>query len=283
MGRADAHTRLSYAAAWVRGRSDLRPEVGVVLGSGLSGVADRLEGAVAIPFAEIPEFPVATVEGHAGRLVLGALGGVVVGAMQGRVHAYEGRTAEDAAFGVRLLARLGARALVLTNAAGGLGAALAPGDLVRIRDHLNLTGENPLTGPNDERLGPRFPDMSEAYDARLGAMLDDCARRLGIPLATGVYAGVAGPSYETPAEVGMLRLLGADLVGMSTVHEAIAARHLGVPVVGLSVVANAAAGSSGRRLSHAEVLAAAAAARERVAALLQAFVPEAARATGEAR
>jgi purine-nucleoside phosphorylase len=281
--RADVHTRLSYAAAWVRGRSDLRPEVGLVLGSGLSAIADRLEGAVAIPYGEIPEFPVATVEGHAGRLVLGRLGGVVVGAMQGRVHGYEGLAADDVAFGVRLLARLGARALVATNAAGAVSKALAPGDLVRIRDHLNLTGASPLTGPNDERLGPRFPDMSEAYDPRLGARLDACATRLGIPLSSGVYAGVAGPSYETPAEIGMLRLLGADVVGMSTVHEVIAARHMGVPVAAISVVANLAADASGRRLSHAEVLEAAAAARERVHALLQAFLPEAARAAEGAR
>jgi purine-nucleoside phosphorylase len=280
--RADVHTRLSYAAAWVRGRSDLRPVVGVVLGSGLSPIGDGLAEAAAIPYAEIPEFPVATVEGHAGRLVLGSLGGVVVGAMQGRVHGYEGRSAEDVAFGVRLLARLGARALVLTNAAGGVNPALAPGDLVRIRDHLNLTGANPLTGPNDDRLGPRFPDMGEAYDARLGALLDACAGRLGIPLGSGVYAGVAGPSYETPAEVAMLRTLGADLVGMSTVHEAIAARHMGVPVVAISVVANAAAGAGGG-LAHAEVLATAAGARERVTTLLRAFLPEVARATAGAR
>jgi purine-nucleoside phosphorylase len=281
--RADVHTRLSYAAAWVRGRSDLRPAVGVVLGSGLSPIGDGLADAASIPYAEIPEFPEATVEGHAGRLVLGGLGGVVVGAMQGRVHAYEGHSADDVAFGVRLLARLGVRALVLTNAAGGLNPAFAPGDLVRIRDHLNLTGASPLTGPNDDRVGPRFPDMSEAYDARLGALLDACAGRLGIPLASGVYAGVPGPSYETPAEVAMLRTLGADLVGMSTVLEVLAARHMGVPVVAISVVTNAAAGASGPRLAHADVLAAAAGARERVATLLRALLPEVARATEGAR
>jgi purine-nucleoside phosphorylase len=272
--RADLHTRLSYAAAWVRGRSDLRPAVGLVLGSGLGGIAGRLEEPVAIPWAEIPEFPVATVEGHPGQLVLGRLGGAVVGAMQGRVHGYEGRPADDVAFGVRLLARLGVRALVLTNAAGAVSPALRAGDLVRIRDHLNLTGANPLTGPNDDRIGPRFPDMGDAYDPALGARLDACAARLGIPVGSGVYAGVAGPSYETPAEVAMLRVLGADLVGMSTVHEVIAARHAGVPVVALSVVTNAAAGAGGARLAHADVLAAAGAAAQRVAALLGALVPE---------
>jgi len=275
--RADENIRLSYAAAFVRGRTDLRPDVGLVLGSGLSAIADRFEGAVAIPYAEIPEFPVTRVEGHPGRLVLGRFGGVVAAAMQGRVHAYEGRHPEDLAFGVRLLARLGSRALVLTNAAGAVNPAHAPGDLVRIQDHLNLSGSNPLTGRNDERLGPRFPDMSEPYDRRLGALLEACAARLAIPLSAGVYAGVAGPSYETPAEIRMLRMLGADLVGMSTVQEAIAARHLGVPVAAVSLVANLAAGLGGRPLSHAEVLTAGEAARERLSKLLECFVPEAVR------
>jgi purine-nucleoside phosphorylase len=273
----DVYTRLSYARAWVRGHTDLRPEVGLVLGSGLSAVADRFQDVVAIPYAQIPEFPVAHVEGHPGRMVLGRLGGVVVAAMQGRVHGYEGHAPEDLAFGVRLMARLGARLLVLTNAAGAVNAALAPGDLVRIHDHLNLSGLNPLTGPNEVRLGPRFPDMGEPYDRRLGTLLEACAARLGVPLASGVYAGVAGPSYETPAEIRMLRLLGADLVGMSTVHEVIAARHLGLPVVAVSLVANLAAGLSARPLAHADVLAAGEAARDRLGKLLESFVPEAVR------
>jgi len=273
----DTNTRLDYAAAWVRGRTDLRPALGMVLGSGLAAVADGLEEPVTIPYAEIPEFPVSTVEGHPGRLSLGSLGGVPVAVMQGRIHGYEGGAQENLAFGVRLLARLGAGSLVLTNAAGAVNPDLSPGALVRIVDHLNLSGQNPLAGPNDERIGPRFPDMSAPYDARLGELLDGCARRLGIPLPAGVYACVAGPSYETPAEVRMLRALGADLVGMSTVPEVIAARHMAVPVVAVSVIANAAAGLGGRPLSHAEVLGAGAEARARLGKLLECFAAAAAR------
>jgi purine-nucleoside phosphorylase len=197
--------------------------------------------------------------------------------MQGRVHAYEGWSAEDLSFGVRLLAFIGVRALLLTNAAGAVNPGLTPGELVRITDHLNLTGANPLTGRNDDRVGPRFPDMSEAYDPKLGALLDACAARLGIPLGAGVYAGLAGPSYETPAEVRMLRILGADLVGMSTVLEVIAARHAGVRVAAVSLVTNLAAGLAGKPLSHAEVLAAGEGARDRLTRLATAWVAEAAR------
>ncbi len=273
----DTNTRLDYASAWVRGRTDLRPALGMVLGSGLAAVADALGEAVAIPYTEIPEFPAATVEGHPGMLALGRLAGVPVAALQGRIHGYEGGPVEDLAFGVRLLARLGVGSLVLTNAAGAVNPDLAPGGLMRIVDHINLSGQNPLAGPNDERIGPRFPDMSAPYDARLGALLDACARQLGTPLPAGVYACVSGPSYETPAEVRMLRALGADLVGMSTVPEVIAARHMGVPVVAVSVVANRAAGLGGRPLSHAEVLEAGAGARALLGKLLECFVPAAAR------
>jgi purine-nucleoside phosphorylase len=275
--KPDLHIRLDYARALVRGRTDLRPVVGLVLGSGLGSLADHLGEATAIPYEEIPEFPAASVAGHAGRLVVGTLGGVPVAAMQGRVHAYEGWSAEDLSFGVRLLAFTGVRALLLTNAAGAVNPGLAPGELVRITDHLNLTGANPLTGRNDDRVGPRFPDMSEAYDPKLGALLDACAARLGIPLGAGVYAGLAGPSYETPAEVRMLRILGADLVGMSTVLEVIAARHAGVRVAAVSLVTNLAAGLAGKPLSHAEVLAAGEGARDRLTRLATAWVAEAAR------
>jgi len=275
--KPDVHTRLEYARAWVRGRTELRPVVGVVLGSGLGALADRLEGAVSIPYEEIPEFPAVSVAGHAGRLVVGALGGVPVAAMQGRVHAYEGWSAEDLTFGVRLLAATGVRALLVTNAAGAVNPGLAPGDLVRITDQLNLTGLNPLTGPNDERIGPRFPDMSQPYDPQLGSLLDASAARLGIPLGSGVYAGVAGPSYETPAEIRMLRTLGADLVGMSTVLEVIAARHAGIRVAAVSLVTNLAAGLAGKPLLHADVLAAGEGARDRVTRLATAWVAEAAR------
>jgi purine-nucleoside phosphorylase len=274
--RADLHTRLDYARAWIRGRTEHRPAVGMVLGSGLGALADRIEERTVIPFEEVPEFPVATVAGHAGRLVVGRLGGVEVAVLQGRSHLYEGSSADDVTFGVRLLAWFGVRSLLLTNAAGAVNPSWAPGDLVRITDHLNLTGANPLTGPNDDRLGARFPDMSEPYDARLGGLLDSCASRLGIPLRAGVYAGLAGPSYETPAEVRMLRTLGADLVGMSTVLETIAARHAGVAVAAVSLVANLAAGLSPAPLSHDDVLRAGAGARERLERLLPAWAAGAA-------
>ncbi|MGA8893512.1 MAG: purine-nucleoside phosphorylase [Anaeromyxobacteraceae bacterium] len=263
----DLHTRLDYARAWVRGRTSLRPAVGIVLGSGMGALADGLREAVAIPYEEIPEFPEVTVPGHAGRLVVGLLGAVPVAILQGRVHLYEGVDAADVTFGVRLLGWYGIRSLLLTNAAGAVNPALAPGDLVRITDHLNLTGADPLRGPNDDRLGPRFPDMSAAYDARLGALLETCAARRGLELGAGVYAGLAGPSYETPAEIRMLRTLGADLVGMSTVLEVIAARHAGVQVAAVSLVTNLAAGLSATPLDHGHVIAAGAVAAERMRAL----------------
>lgn len=279
--RADLYTRLSYAIAWVRGKTDLEPAAGVVLGSGLGGLVERLERRVVIPYEEIPYFPVSRVAGHPGRLVLGELrqGDVAVPlvVMQGRVHAYEGWTAEEVAFGVRALCRLGVRLLLVTNAAGGVNPSLAPGDLVRITDHLNLSGQNPLAGENDERLGPRFPDLSDAYDPRLGALLDEAAAAAGVPLRAGVYACMAGPSYETPAEVRMLRGLGADVVGMSTVPEVIAARHMGVSVAGISVVTNRAAGLARAPLSHEEVAATAGKVRERLSALAAEFLARAAR------
>lgn len=277
----DLQTKLSYALAWIRGRTDLAPDAGIILGSGLSGFTERLTSRVEIPYAEIPGFPVSRVAGHPGRLVIGELpadgGPIAVAAMSGRVHAYEGWTGADVAFGARVLCRLGIRALVVTNAAGGVAPSLEPGDLLRITDHLNLSGVNPLVGANDERLGPRFPDLSEAYDARLGALLDDTARTLGIALRSGVYACVLGPSYETPAEVRMLRALGADCVGMSTVPEVIAARHLGVPVCGISVVTNPAAGLSRKPLSHEEVARTAERVRDRLGTLVSAFLPRAVR------
>jgi purine-nucleoside phosphorylase len=275
--KADLHSRLSYALAWVRGRTDARPSVGVILGSGLGGFGARLAGATVIPYAEIPEFPVSRVPGHPARLVVGdlpaAAGPVTVAALQGRVHAYEGWTGDEVAFGARVLCGLGVKALVVTNAAGGVNPALDPGDLVRITDHLNLSGVNPLVGPNDDRIGPRFPDLTAAYDERLGALLEDSAARLGVPLKRGVYACMSGPSYETPAEVRMLRALGADVVGMSTVPDVIAARHMGVPVCGISLVSNRAAGLAGRPLSHAEVQEVAARVGERLSDLLAEFLP----------
>ena len=276
MSRAELHDRLSYALAYVRGRTDAPPRVGVVLGSGLGGVAAHLADAVVLPYEQIPEFPVSRVAGHPGRLVIGDLPGtdgpVTAAVLQGRVHGYEGWSALDVAFGARVLCLLGARVLVVTNAAGAVNPDLALGDLVRIEDHLNLSGQNPLTGPNDERLGPRFPDLTHAYDPALGARLEATAGRLGIKLRHGVYACMAGPSYETPAEIRMLRTLGADVVGMSTVPEVIAARHMGVPVVGVSLVTNFAAGVGATPLSHDEVSAVAAREGERLGTLLAAFL-----------
>jgi len=278
---AELATRLDYATAWVRGKTDAPPAVGVILGSGLGGFAELLRLAVVIPYSEIPGFPQVRVAGHAGRLVVGELpseaGGVMVAAMQGRVHAYEGWPASEVAFPARVLCGLGVKALLVTNAAGGVDPSFAPGDLVRITDHLNLSGTNPLLGGNEDRLGPRFPDLSDAYDPRLGGLLEEAARSAGVALRHGVYAGMLGPSYETPAEIRMLRALGADLVGMSTVHEVIAARHQGVAVAGLSVVTNPAAGLSATRLTHDEVQVTATRARARVEAVLRAFLPLAAR------
>ena len=278
---ADLATRLEYAAAWVRGKTDARPAVGVILGSGLGAWADRLVRTALIPYEEIPGFPVSSVAGHAGRMVVGDLegpdGAVTVAALQGRVHGYEGWPASEVAFGARVLCLLGVKALVITNAAGGIDPTSRPGDLVRITDQLNLTGQNPLNGPNDERLGPRFPDMTEPFDRRLAGLLEEAAAAAGVPLKRGVYAGVAGPSYETPAEIRMLKAMGADLVGMSTVHEVIAARHQGVAVAGLSVVTNLASGLGGQPLSHDEVQVVAALASSRLTALLDQFLPRAAR------
>ena len=279
--RADLSTRLSYALAWVRGRSDVVPAAGIVLGSGLSDFAGRLDRATVIPYEEIPGFPISKVPGHPAQLVLGEVaadgGPVPVVAMLGRAHGYEGWSADDVAFGARVLCGLGVKLLLVTNAAGGVNPSFVPGDLVRIVDHVNLSGLNPLVGENDDRVGPRFPDLTEAYDAALGALLGEVAKESGIPLRAGVYACMLGPSYETPAEIRMLRLLGADVVGMSTVPEVIAARHMGVRVVGISVVTNLAAGLSQKRLSHAEVAETAARVEQRLTTLVTGFLARAAR------
>jgi purine-nucleoside phosphorylase len=273
---ADLHTRLAYALAFVRGHINESPHVGVILGSGLGAFADGLETRVEMKYETIPEFPVSKVPGHAGKLVVGRIGGTVVAAMSGRVHGYEGWPPAEVAFGARVLCALGVKALVVTNAAGGINPSYTPGDLVRITDHLNLSGQNPLSGENDDRIGPRFPDLSHAYDGRLALALDDCAKKMGLIVKSGIYACLGGPSYETPAEIKMLRILGADLVGMSTVPEVIAARHMGVPVCGISVVTNYAAGIATRPLSHDEVKETADRVRERFTGLLKAFLPRAA-------
>jgi purine-nucleoside phosphorylase len=269
--------RLEEVTALIRARAGAPPQVAAILGSGLGGFAGRLERTVSIPYEELPGFPASNVEGHAGRLVVGDLaasgGPVRVVLMQGRAHGYEGWSAAEVAFGARVLCALGVKALLVTNACGGVNPDFGPGTLVRITDHLNLTGQNALTGENDDALGPRFPDMGAAYDPELGKLLEAAAAEVGVPLRRGVYAGVSGPSYETPAEIRMLRTLGADLVGMSTVHDVTAARHQGVPVAGLSVVTNAAAGLSRAVLTHDDVQRVAARAAAALEAVLAAFLP----------
>ena len=248
-------------------------EVAVVLGSGLGGVADKLEGARTVPYASLPGFPETTVAGHPGRLVGGKLGGRSALLLCGRVHAYEGYPANEVGFGVRVVAALGARTLIVTNAAGGVDPAFAPGEIVAISDQINLTSLSPLSGPNDERLGPRFVDMTDAYDPALRAVAARVAPgAIGRPLREAIYAGMPGPAYETPAEVRLLRTLGAGLVGMSTVHEVITARHAGVAVLGLSLVANPAAGVGPGKLRHEDVTRAAAAGAEALGRLIAAVV-----------
>jgi purine-nucleoside phosphorylase len=264
---------LGEAVAAIRERTALVPEVGVVLGSGLGGFADAVEDVVAIPYAEIPGWPVSTAIGHAGELVVGRFGGRPIAVMKGRAHLYEGLPAARVVFGVRVLARLGIRALVLTNACGAVDTSLEPGQLVAISDHLNLQAASPLIGPNDDALGPRFPDLSDAYDPAFRAAAHAAAARLGITLGEGVYAAWLGPAFETPSEIRMMRALGADLVGMSTVPEVIAARHLGVRCLALSCVTNMAAGVLPEPIEHEKVLAIGAAASTDLIALLREVVP----------
>lgn len=246
----DVSSATSFLARRFEGR---RPKLALVLGSGLGALADAFEDALAVPFHEIPGMPQTTVLGHPGRMVSGTLEGVSVVAMQGRLHPYEGHALDTVVLGVRAMLKLGAEVLIATNASGGLDPAIAPGSLLVIDDHINLTGKNCLVGPNDASLGPRFPDMSEPYDAALRKLAHEVAAEHGLTLAHGVYAGVLGPSYETPAEVRMLRMLGASVVGMSTVQEVIAARHMGARVLGLSCVTNFASGLSAEPLTHADV------------------------------
>ncbi|HUG47406.1 MAG TPA: purine-nucleoside phosphorylase [Candidatus Limnocylindria bacterium] len=264
--------RLDELEAAVRLRSDLCPRLGIVLGSGLGDLTDALEVAAAIPFAELPGWPAASAPGHAGRLLLGRLEGVPVACMQGRLHMYEGHGPRLIVEPVLLMGRLGAESVVLTNAAGGINESYSVGTLMVIADHLNLTGENPLLGPNDDALGERFPDLVGAWSPALRRRMRQAAAQEGIRLEEGVYAGLTGPSYETPAEVRMLRALGADAVGMSTVMEAIAARWAGIELSGLSLITNHAAGVTGEALTHDEVLTAAEAAGPQLSALLRHYV-----------
>ena len=262
------------AADYIRSRSALTPKVGLILGSGLGVLADHIEEPVSINYSDIPFFPQSTVEGHAGELLIGTVQGTQVVLMKGRFHMYEGYGPEMTAFPVRVMKELGVKTLLVTNAAGGVNTSYEPGDLMLISDHLNLTGRNPLVGPNDEELGPRFPDMSQAYSRRLREIARKVAADKGVPLQEGVYAGLLGPTYETPAEIRMLRTLGADAVGMSTVSETIVARHAGIEVLGISCISNMAAGILDQPLSHQEVMETTERVREKFLSLVLSIIPE---------
>jgi len=284
MTTLDLYTRAVAAVGFLRTRTALTPALGIILGSGLGAFAEEVERAAVIPYAEIPHFPQSTVVGHSGQLVLGTLAGVPVAVMQGRVHAYEGYALDDVTFPARVLGLLGCRTLVVTNAAGGIRTSLAPGALVAISDHINLTGTNAALGPNEPRFGmtpgagQRFFDMSTAYTPALRRLAVEVAEQQGFTLTEGVYLAVLGPSFETPAEIRAFRTLGADLVGMSTVHEVIVARHMGLSVLGLSLVTNMAAGVLDEAIDHEDVLEIGRGAADRFARLLRALVPVMAKA-----
>ena len=269
MSRLDLFEHANEAALALREAVAEPPAIAVILGSGLGALADRLDDPLVIPYGRIPHFPQPTVAGHQGNLVAGALGAARVWILQGRFHTYEGHQLDAVTFPIRVLQRLGVRTLILTAATGGINTALRPGDLVCLSDHLNLIGANPLRGPNDERLGVRFPDMTEVYSRALRTLAQEEAARLGLCLRPGVYACLSGPSYETPAEIRMLRALGADVVGMSTVPEAIVARHAGIDVLAFALVSNMAAGVLGVPITHEEVLEAGREAAPRLGQLIE--------------
>lgn len=269
----DDYTRADSAAQMILSCTSLRPRIGIVLGSGLGGLADELTGAARVSYADIPNFPRSTAIGHAGKMVIGKAGDVPVAAMQGRVHLYEGYSPRQIAFPIRVFGRMGIRAVILTNAAGGINLEYKQGALVVVSDHINLQGHNPLVGPNDDRLGLRYPDMTQAYwKAYRQAALEE-ARRLGITVYEGVYAAMLGPSFETPAEIRFLRTIGADVVGMSTVSEVVAARHMGIRVLAISCVTNMAAGILDQVLTHEEVLETGERVKGAFSALVKAVLP----------
>jgi purine-nucleoside phosphorylase len=271
--RDTEYARAERAAKFILSKTKLRPKIALVLGSGLGAFADELTDAMRIPYQKIPNFPRSTAVGHSGLLVIGKAEGIAVAAMQGRVHLYEGYSAREVAFAMRVFGRMGMRSAILTNAAGGINPEFKQGALVVIRDHINLQGANPLVGSNDERFGPRFPDMTQAYWRSYREIALAEAKRLGIEAHEGVYAALLGPSYETPAEIRYLRTIGADLVGMSTVPEVIVARHMGIRVLGISCVTNMAAGILDRPLDHSEVLETGERVRGQFIALLRAVIP----------
>jgi purine-nucleoside phosphorylase len=269
----DEFQRAETAAEFLLANVSLRPRIGLVLGSGLGSFADELSQAARIPYTTIPHFPRSTAIGHAGQMAIGNVGSIAVAAMQGRVHLYEGYSAHEVAFPIRVFGRMGIRAVILTNAAGGINLNYQQGALVLIRDHINLQGQNPLVGPNDDRFGERFPDMTQAYSKRYREIAQEAARQSGKLLNEGVYAALSGPSYETPAEIRYLRAIGADLVGMSTVPEVIAARHMGIEVLSVSCVTNMAAGILDQPLSSAEVFETTERVKGEFVALLRAVIP----------
>ena len=268
----DYFERVEEAAAALRGRLTEGAEAGIVLGSGLGAFADRLEDRLEIPYREIPHWPASAVVGHAGTLVAGRSGGRRIVALSGRAHFYEGHAMPIVTFGMRVLGRLGVPVVILTNAAGGINLTFEPGTLMVMDDHINLMGSNPLIGPNEERFGARFPDMTEVYSSRLRAVADEAAAARGVPVRHGVYAALHGPSYETPAEIRFLRGIGADAVGMSTAPEAIVARHMGLEVLGISCITNPAAGVLPKPLVHEEVMEVARRVRGQFSALLEGIV-----------
>ncbi len=269
----DDYSQAGAAADFIRGKIKLQPRIVLVLGSGLGGFADELDEKTVIPYSQIPHFPATSAIGHAGNLVVGKISDIPVAAMQGRVHYYEGYSLQRVTFPMRVFVRLGIKAALLTNAAGGISSQLKQGCLVVLKDHINLQGGNPLIGPNDERFGLRFSDMTEAYAMDFQSMALEEGRRHGIDIFDGVYAAVSGPSYETPAEIRFLRTIGADVVGMSTVPEVIVARHSGIKVLAISCVTNLAAGISGQPINHLEVLETGERVRGQFVALLKTLVP----------
>ncbi len=270
--------RAEAAAKFILKQTKLRPKIALVLGSGLGAFADEFVGAKKIPYAKIPHFPRSTAIGHAGQLVLGKVDGVEVAGMQGRVHLYEGYSPQQVVFPVRVFARMGVKAVIITNAAGGVNLNYSAGALVAIRDHINLQGVNPLIGPNDDRFGVRFPDMTQAYDPEFRKFVAEAKSKIKVPLHEGVYLALSGPNYETPAEIHAFRTLGADLVGMSTVPEVLAARHAGIRVLGISCVTNMAAGVTGQTLTAEEVFETGARVKNDFIALLKAVIPKIAEA-----
>ncbi|MBU5590252.1 purine-nucleoside phosphorylase [Clostridium sp. MSJ-4] len=265
----DLMTRLKEAASYIKEKSNYKPEIALILGSGLGAIADKIEDAESYPYSEIPHFPVSTVQGHAGRLVIGKLQGKIVVAMQGRFHYYEGYTMQDVTFPVRVMKLLGVEKLIVTNAAGAVNKEFKPGDLMLINDHINFSGANPLIGKNLDEFGARFPDMSNPYDKDLREKVKSIAKSINVELKEGVYTLFSGPTYETPAEVRMARILGGDAVGMSTVPEVIIANHSGMKVIGVSCLTNMAAGILEQPLNHEEVMETSAMAREKFIKLME--------------